>query len=200
MLQPTDPEGAFNILPTLAIPYLGWEFGVILWSQQSEISDVARLLRAFIASIAAGVIGGFIDLWIPLNRTIWSLSFITEVVAIGGMIACFWYSLLEVKELPFLPEKACKIIHQAVKPLCWLGANSLLVYVLFSVWTSVGQDVIHVTRAGDDTSLWMWIYWELFAVWIESKTFASLFVAILYSVIAILLTYPLYRMKLSIRL
>ncbi|CAF0783447.1 unnamed protein product [Adineta steineri] len=117
---PYDPEGLMGILTGIFLCYLGVNAGHIF----AHSTSVRRVCGQWIAS---GVICGFFglllskgghsDSWIPINKNLWSLSFIFVLASLAYIILTILYLLVDVKQW-FTGE-----------PWLWLGMNSIVLYV-----------------------------------------------------------------------
>ena len=61
--------------------------------------------------------GGQSDSWVPINKNLWSLSFIFVLAGLAFIILTVLYLLVDVKQW-FTGE-----------PWLWLGMNSIVIYV-----------------------------------------------------------------------
>lgn len=119
-ILPFDPEGLLGILTVILNVYLGVQAGRILLSYHYTIS---RVLRWSLWGIFCGIAGGVLccfskdDGWIPVNKNLWSLSF----VLVTSSFAFFFLSLL------YLTIDARK--WWSGSPFLYAGMNSILLYV-----------------------------------------------------------------------
>ena len=111
-----DPEGLLSTLPAIATALLGNITGIWLLSTQ----DNQRKLRGmiFFGLIAAGL-GWLWGLWFPINKALWTSSYVlwTGGLALNCFALCYW--LIEIKHWRYWS-----------KPFEIFGMNALLAYVL----------------------------------------------------------------------
>jgi len=94
--------------------------------------------------------------------------------------------------------RGTKWVLQILSPFKWLGVNPLFIYLLMQLLNTALLYSLKVKYNGEQTGVWIWIYWNLFAVWISSEEFASLFVSILWLLFYELIAFLLYRWKMFI--
>ncbi|CAF2051689.1 unnamed protein product [Rotaria magnacalcarata] len=117
---PYDPEGLLGILTGIFLCYLG------VHAAHTFVYST-RVRRVCIQWIVSGVICGFFGLllskgghsesWIPINKNLWSLTFIFILSSLAFIILTILYLLVDVYKL-FTGE-----------PWLWLGMNSIVIYV-----------------------------------------------------------------------
>jgi predicted acyltransferase len=95
--QVHDPEGLLSTLPAIANSLLGLCAGVWLRAR--------RLKRLLAAGVAMVLLGGLWSLWLPLNKNLWTPSFVlwTGGFAILALVACYW--LVDVRGWPALGRR-----------------------------------------------------------------------------------------------
>ncbi|XP_071442457.1 heparan-alpha-glucosaminide N-acetyltransferase isoform X2 [Hetaerina americana] len=97
---PFDPEGIFGCLLSIFQVFLGVQAGVVLLYHSSH---KARLSRWLIWCVATGMIGAVLSLgskedgWIPLNKNLWSLSFVMVTSCFAFFLLLVCYVLVDVK-------------------------------------------------------------------------------------------------------
>jgi predicted acyltransferase len=92
-----DPEGLLSTLPAIASSLLGLCAGVWLRAR--------RLKPLLVAGVAAVLLGAVWSLWIPLNKNLWTPSFVlwTGGWAVLALLACHW--LVDVRGWPALGRR-----------------------------------------------------------------------------------------------
>ncbi len=180
-----DPEGLLSTLPAVATALLGVLAGDWLCSPRSPEKKAAGLLLAGIIGLFVGLI---LNHWIPINKKIWTSSY---VLFTGGfalhMLACCYV----VVDLAGWRRWAA--------PFMVLGTNTITIYVLSSLtgwllavdWSLPRGGVLNVKK-------WLcpWIVDHVQGV---SPEGASLIFAIGFVLLWILLFVPLYRGRVFIR-
>lgn len=127
---PYDPEGLLNWLMVAATAYLGFLTAASVFSvpHPGGASDRAHLQRLLTlrwgsALMLASVFSGgwilFPDAWIPLNKNLWSLSY----VMLSSGLACLVFALADA-------TVAAPICSWIVRHVESVGRNAILLYVL----------------------------------------------------------------------
>jgi len=115
-----DPEGILGNLTSIFLCFCGVQVGRILLFHKDHIN---RLVRWGIWGILLGGIGTALCWarqeggWIPINKNLWSLSFVLVMGGTGNLVLSFCYLLIDILDFwngaPFL----------------YIGMNSILIYV-----------------------------------------------------------------------
>jgi predicted acyltransferase len=176
-----DPEGILSTLPSIATALCGVLTGHWLRSGRPREVIAGRMFVAGWLALLAGMAWG---LWFPINKNLWTSSFV--VFTSGASLQClaFCYWLIDI-------EGSRRWAYPAVV----YGMNAITVYVASGVIT----DLLHLIQWGAPAvPLWTWLYQSLFAGWLEPRN-ASLAFAVLYVVIWFGLMDILYRKKIFLK-
>ncbi len=156
-----DPEGLLSTLPALVTVLLGYLTGQWL-SQQKPTSHTSMTL--ILAALSGLLLGSLWDLSFPINKQLWTSSYVlyTAGWSLLGLAAC--YEMIEVRGA-----------QKWGKPWEIMGLNPLFIFI-----ASVLQIKILVkTQVGSQgLSTYQWLYEQLFLPWLGAHN-ASLFLAIL---------------------
>ena len=96
----------------------------------------------------------------PLNKKIWSISFVFTTVGISGLTLTFFAIIVDI--LGAKGKIYSKIINFLIRPLLWLGRNPLIIFVLMDALCIILLKYIII----DDKSGWGEFYHYVFASWI----------------------------------
>ena len=162
-----DPEGILGTLPTVATALLGALTGA--WLRES--SDPTRQSLGPLLAGAAGVLAGIaLDRWIPINKGLWSASF---VLVTGGIAMAVLGLLHDVVDL--------RGIRRWGFPLRVLGMNPIAIYMLSSLLATTLVSVVVTRSDGSEATLRMLLVDAVGALGLPPKagslTYAVLFVA-----------------------
>ncbi|XP_046657308.1 heparan-alpha-glucosaminide N-acetyltransferase-like [Daphnia pulicaria] len=162
---PYDPEGILGSMLCTFQVFLGAQAGMTLLIFSGWKS---RLIRWLAWSVLTGLIGALLclasqnDGWIPVNKNLWSLSFVLVTTSLAFFLlgACYW--LIDVREwwngAPFL----------------YPGMNGILMYLghqgaysLFPWHWEYGPMNTHFAKLVE--TLWGVSLWVLTATWLYHK-------------------------------
>ena len=155
---PFDPEGLLSTIPAVTNVIAGFFVGQ--WIQQNQITNRA-LIRLILISAALIAIALIWDTVFPINKKIWTSSYVVLTVGLDILIMAGLLYIIEVAN---------------VRKWTWFleifGKNPLTLYVLSYLIVKLFY-VIHV----DGETLKTWIYTHAFLTW-SSPMNASLLFAI----------------------
>lgn len=166
---PFDPEGVFGALTGTATVLIGYMIGMLV-RKSAPVETSAKIF-----SISAGLlIGGLaLSLVIPLNKPLWSASYVLYSAGWASFVFALFIYLIDVKgwEKPFFPFKA-------------LGMNALALFVLSGLLMKI---------------IWRYTDWDYTLIFGRTE-FTSLLFAVLYMILHLVIAIVLYRKKIFIKL
>lgn len=179
-----DPEGILSTVPAVSTALFGVLTGHWLRSGYSREEKSSWLFVAGWLLILAGIFWG---IWFPINKNIWTSSYVlfTAGAALQFLGICYW--LIDVKRWR-------AIFYPAVV----FGTNAITVYVLSGMLISCFYFFTIATN-GDQVSLMGWIYENLYAAWLAPKN-ASLGFALSYVFLWFLIMDWFYRRRIFIKI
>jgi predicted acyltransferase len=176
-----DPEGILSTVPAIATALLGVLTGTGLRAGPSTDVVAGRLAIAGIAGVVAGELWGF---RFPINKSLWTSSYVvfTAGLALIALALCYW--LVEVRAY-----------RRWAIPLAVLGVNAL---VLFFLSTLIAR-LLSIIRVGaEGHSLQTVLFDRVFAP-LASPVNASLAFAITYVIVWWAIMWMLYRWNIRLR-
>ena len=172
-----DPEGLLSTIPSIASSLLGVFTGLILTSTQKK---KATILMGIGGSFL--IIGHIWDLVFPINKALWTSSFVLVTAGWANLILALIYYLTDVKKIEF-----GSIFRYA-------GANAIVIYFLSSFISKVMGQI----QVGE-TSLHGWLFQKVyvheFLALETSSLLYGLSVVLFYSFVG----YFLYQKKIFIK-
>jgi predicted acyltransferase len=90
-----DPEGIISTIPAVATTLLGLLTGEWLRSARSPQKKAAGMVVFGILAVFAGKI---LDLWFPINKKLWTSSYVLFTAGLGLICLAFCYWLLDIKQ------------------------------------------------------------------------------------------------------
>ncbi|KAL4239328.1 hypothetical protein ACF0H5_000145 [Mactra antiquata] len=121
-----DPEGLLGILTSTFLCFLGLQAGKILVVYRNP---AARVKRFLMWGIILGALATLLckasknDGWIPINKNLWSLSYILAMASMAYILFCFCYVIIDVFDI------------WTGAPFFYPGMNSIVVYVCHEVFS-----------------------------------------------------------------
>ena len=186
--KPTwDPEGILSTIPSIATTILGMLCGHWLQSDRETMKKIYGLIAGGIAGLAVGLI---MDLWFPINKNLWTSSYVvfTAGWALLVLALCYW-AIDKVG------------LKKTALPLVIFGVNPITVYVLAGVVARL-IDLIKVGAPGSDgtqASLKSYVYENYFASWAGPWN-GSLFFALAFVLLMFVPIWVLYKKRVFIKI
>jgi predicted acyltransferase len=165
-----DPEGIVSTLPSIATLLFGIMAGRILRIEKPMSERVTWLFLAGNLLLAAGLI---CDIWLPINKKLWTSSFSLFMAGLDFVIFAMFLWLVDGRGY-----------QRWVKPLIVMGMNAIAVYMASELCAELL----------DETGWGHWIYGHVFTP-IASPYNASLLWAVSYTLLMYLLACFMYRRK-----
>jgi len=179
-----DPEGILSTIPAIATTLIGILTGHLLRSTRTALEKVACM---FIAGVVCIVAGWIWNSWFPINKALWTSSYVlfTAGMALQLLALCYW--LIEIKNY-----------RAWSKPFVIFGVNAIALFVGSALLARM-MNLWCVPRLnGKLGTSKTFIYEHLFASW-ASPVNASLFYAIVYVLFWLGVLTILYRKKIFIK-
>lgn len=147
-----------------------------------------------LTSCLYGVMVYPLTLLMPLNKKIWSISFVFLTAAVSGLSLTFITFFVDV--LGTKHPRYGKVINIILSPFIWLGRNPLAVFVLM-----IALDIFMIKYIFiDGKSMWAQFYHYAFATWITNKEVCSTIFSMFWVVFWTIFSGILYRFKIFVRL
>ncbi|MEX2963143.1 acyltransferase family protein [Microbulbifer sp. TYP-18] len=167
-----DPEGLLTTLPAVATALVGVLAGLAWKRSERDGVSCAQLCRGWLVWGGLLLLGGqLLHPWIPINKALWSPSF---VMISGGA------SLMLLSGLFFLVD--VRRHRRALAPLLVFGVNAIALFMLAGI---VGRLLIMIPVGGQSLKQWLFgaIYEPLFGSYGGSLAFALSCLIVFYLVL-----------------
>ena len=174
-----DPEGLFSTLPAVVSVLIGYFTGEWL-RKQPERSRTS--INMVIAGLSCLVVGEVWNFWFPINKKLWTSSYVLFTAGIALILLAACYELIDVRKR-----------REFGRPFEILGMNAILVFVasVLMIKTLVKTKI----GAGEDApTTYAWINEHLFQSWAGVLN-GSLIFAILTVLLWLAVAYGLYRQR-----
>lgn len=179
-----DPEGFLSTIPAIATTLFGVFTGHWLRSERTALEKLAGL---FVAGAACVVIGWSWNAFFPINKSLWTSSYVffTGGLALQLLGLCYW--LVDIKGY-----------RRWAWPFVVFGVNAIALFVGTGLMVKL-MGLIRIPQAdGKTVSSQGWIFRNLFLSW-ASPINASLAYAISFIVLWLTLMWLLYRKRIFIK-
>lgn len=113
-----DPEGLFSTLPAIGTALLGIFMGTFLKDIANDFSQSKKIVIMVASAVILIGIGIVWDYDFPINKRLWTSSFVCFVGGFSSLMFTFFYLIIDV--LGF---------HKWAFPLVLIGSNSILIYM-----------------------------------------------------------------------
>jgi predicted acyltransferase len=167
-----DPEGIVSTIPAVATILFGALTGQWLYSSRSPEEKVRGM---FLAGIALLVLGQILNIWLPINKNLWTSSYAVFMAGWASVWFTWFYWLIDVKGYT-----------KWAVPFNILGMNAITVYVLSGLVAKLTSLVEWMHPDGYPIELREYIFDTVFAPHISpvnaSLAYAATFLLIMFLV------------------
>ena len=179
-----DPEGLLSTIPAIATALFGVLTGQWLRTDKTPYEKVAGM---FVAGAACVVIGWCWNPFFPINKGLWTSSYVffTGGLALEFLAFCYW--LIDIKQY-----------QRWAKPFVVFGVNAIVLFVGTGVMARL-MGLIKLPWGDSKISLQGWIFQKLFLSW-AVPIHASLAYAIAFILLWLGLMWILYSRKIFIKI
>jgi predicted acyltransferase len=179
-----DPEGLLSTIPAISTALSGVLLGAWLRTNNEKTTKIVWM---FIFGNLGIVLATTIDMWFPINKSLWTSSYVlfNSGMALHFFALCYWF--IDVKGIIWW-----------TKPFVVYGTNAIAVFFLSGIGARL-MGLIKVTNnAGVEVSLQSFLFNNLFLSWL-APIHASLAWALLYVIVWLGLMWILYAKKIFIK-
>ncbi|XP_035224286.1 heparan-alpha-glucosaminide N-acetyltransferase-like isoform X2 [Stegodyphus dumicola] len=167
--QPYDPEGILGFFTSIFLVFLGLQAGKILLTYKEW---KARVIRWMFWAVITGIIAAILCLgsknggWIPVNKNLWSVSYILATGSMAFTLLSICYFVIDIKN------------WWSGAPFYHAGMNSIMLYVGHSITHQMFPWRWQVEPSHMNElfmNLWGTTLWVITAIWMHHK---SIFVTV----------------------
>ncbi len=178
-----DPEGLLSTLPATASGLIGVLTGTWLRTDQDKKD---KLIKMFVAANLLILAGLALDLIFPINKSLWTSSFVlyTSGIAINVLSVIYWF--VDINGSKKYPD-----IFLA------FGSNAIVSYMMAEL-TAILLYSVKISYNGTETSLKEIIFQSLNTGWIDPRLLSLLFALLFVSLIALPIVL-MYKKKIFIK-
>lgn len=180
--EPFDPEGVLSSLPAVSSVLLGYLF--TLQIRPLAQRQACKLLVRY--GVLLLVIGLLLHLVWPINKPLWSGSYVLFATGLTLLLLAFLVFTLDIKQ----QQWPTGLIH--------FGANPLFIYMLSWLWAVTASKLLVWQQGERKMSLYQWGFEQLAMV--LPAELASLIFALLHVVVFWYLAFWLYKRRIFIKI
>jgi predicted acyltransferase len=168
-----DPEGALSTVPAIGSLILGLLAGRWIRTEQRL---PRRLLGLAGAGATAAALGLVWDLWFPINKNLWTSSYVLFTGGLAALLLAGFMALIDLRRSIWWTP-----------PLLAFGINPILAYFGSEIMAIVIYEIVTLPHDGRQVALQEWFYDTALASWLPDRlaslAFALLFVALWYAIL-----------------
>ncbi len=181
-----DPEGILSTLPAVGTGLLGMLTGY--WLRRTDVSAAERVAWLFGAGCLTTLAGLCWDGFFPINKALWTSSFVLLAGGLAMLGLALFYWLVDVKQY-----------RRGVLPLVAFGVNAITVFFLSGLIPRI-LGMIKVAGAdGSEVSVQSYLYRQFIAPPFSDPRNASLAGALTFVLIWFVVLWWLYRKNVIIK-
>jgi predicted acyltransferase len=180
-----DPEGLLSNIPAMGTILFGVLTGIWL---RRPISASTKALGLLGASISGLVLGEIWSVWFPINKKLWTSSYVLFAAGCTLLLLALCFYAVEIK----------KWTRGWTFPWLVFGSNAITAYV-FSELLAAGLYTTSVHDNGGTTTLQQYIYQHWFFP-ILNPSFGSLMYALAFVLVCFVPVLLMYRKKIFIKI
>lgn len=180
-----DPEGLLSTLPAIGTGICGLLAGHLLVSKLA----ISHQLKLMIIFGCSGVLLGLIwDIYFPINKALWTSSYVIYTAGYGMLFLAIIYWLLDVKGF-----------KTGTRPFIIYGKNAITIYVLSGLLAKTIYLIKITDQNGDSQSFGSWLYHHFYLTWLSDYN-ASLAFAVTHVLLLLLVGWVMYRKNIFLKI
>ncbi|MBG6236771.1 putative acyltransferase [Pedobacter sp. CAN_A7] len=180
-----DPEGLFSTIPAVATGLFGVLVGLFL--KRKDMDAATKMAWLFSTGFAAIAFGLLWDLQFPINKALWTSSFVLYTGGLATVILALSYWMIDVQKY-----------QKFTTPFVVYGVNAITVFFLSGLLPRTLNMFKVNTPDGSETGLQSWLYQTYY-----SANFAPVNASLVWAVTQILfwyiILYIMYKKKIFIK-
>lgn len=180
-----DPEGLLSTLPAVATGLYGIITGT--WLKRKDKEDSVKVSWMFTAGILSILLGLIWDLFFPINKALWTSSYVLYAggLALSGLALCYW--LIDVQGY-----------KKGTKAFVVYGVNAITVFFLSGLIPRILSLIPVTLPDGSVTGSKEWMYQTFFTPFF-SPINASLAGALTFILIWLLILWVMYNKNIIVK-
>ena len=155
-----DPEGLFSTIPAVVSVLLGYFTGEWLGKQPVKSRTTMTLLIVGLSCLVIGEVWGF---GFPINKKLWTSSYVIFTTGWALLLLAACYELVEVR-----------CFRRWGKPFEVMGLNAIFVFVASVLMIKILVKT-HIGTGKNSPTIYTWIYEHFFTSWAGAMNGSLLF-------------------------
>lgn len=180
-----DPEGILGTIPAVASGLFGIMAGVYL--KRKDIHASVKIAWLFCAGFGAIALGWIWGLQFPINKSLWTSSFVLFTGGLATVVLSMCYWIIDVNHY-----------NRFTKPFVAYGVNAITVFFLSGLMPRTLNMITMRLEDGSETGFHNWFY-QTFYVPNFSPVNASLAMAITFVLFWLTILWVMYNRKIIIK-
>lgn len=184
---PFDPEGILSSFPAAVTIIFGYYIGALI----KRCKDQHRLVKNLMLIGATAVFAGLVwDIFFPINKAIWTSSYVLYTGGLACLVLGIAIELLDVRG-----------IQGWAKPFQVFGLNPLIIYVFSGAIVKTMLIVIKWTNsAGETVNAYGWLWSDVFShITPNHLKFSSFLMALFHALLCYAVGYWMYKKKIVVK-
>jgi len=170
-----DPEGLLSTLPAIATSLIGVLIGKLLLSHQH--------LKIAIIGLFILLSGYIWDLWFPINKALWSSSFVLVTAGWGALFLSSLHYFIDIRKIHF---------GNIFK---YIGSNAIVIFFM----SSFIAKIMGLIKVNGTESIHSWLY-SFYTTIFSSDKLSSVSYALTVALFYCTVGYFLYKKKIFIKI
>ncbi len=175
-----DPEGLLGVLSAAATVIFGFLAGRLI-NNRSKDGKQNVVLYLFLVGLPAIFVGMFWGQWFPINKALWTGSYVMYAGGLAMVVLAFFIWLMDVKGK-----------EKYFSPFVAFGSNPLFLFVLAGL---IAKTLSRIKI--DGMGVYTWLYKNVYSL--AGNYFGSFLQAVTFIVVMWLIAYILYKKKIYIK-
>jgi len=180
-----DPEGTLGTIPAVATGLFGIMAGVYL--KRKDIDPAVKVSWLFCAGFGAIALGWIWGLQFPINKSLWTSSFVLFTGGLATVVLSMCYWIIDVNSY-----------NKFTKPFVVYGVNAITVFFLSGLLPRTLNMMTMKLADGSETGFHNWIY-QTFYTPNFSPVNASLAMAVTFVLFWLIILWVMYNRKIIIK-
>ncbi len=166
-----DPEGILSTLPAIATALFGVLVGIYLKRKDVEVGK--KMAWLFSAGVAATLLGLLWDLEFPINKALWTSSYVLYTGGLATIVLALSYWIIDANQY-----------NRFTKPFVVYGVNAITVFFVSGLLPRLLNMIKIEDENGDKTGALTWLNQTFFTPY-----FSPLNASLAYAIFVVLFFY-----------